>query len=96
MVIGEVAAVIAAVAAAGATSLGFVNRKKIQEVHLLVNSQLTTVMQKLDVATGKIVVLEAAAQHSYETQTPPGPVASVLQTPQTSEYPPGTLRPSET
>jgi hypothetical protein len=59
-VIGETSALIGAIAAAGAVVLGVLNRKKIQEVHILVNSQLTTVMGKLDTAMGKIGVLERA------------------------------------
>jgi hypothetical protein len=103
MLLGEIAACIAAVAAAATCAFGILNRKNIAEVkdrvidvRVQVDGQLSTVMDKLDVATGKIIVLESAAQHSYESRTVPGPVASVLQTPRTSEYPPGTLRPSET
>jgi CHASE3 domain sensor protein len=78
MLLGEVAACVGAVAAAGATAVSYLNRKKIQQVHVLVNSQLSDVIRKLDGATAKIVVLESAARRSVLTQTPVEPVASVL------------------
>lgn len=47
------ATIISAVAAIVAASLGAWNRAKIQEVHVLVNAQLSEVMAKLEKVTAE-------------------------------------------
>jgi hypothetical protein len=42
-----VISMLAAAAGLAATVLGFINRKKIAEVHVLVNSQLTEVLKRV-------------------------------------------------
>jgi hypothetical protein len=46
-----VAAVIAAIGSVAAAYISIQNRKKIQEVHVLVNQQLTDVMDRLKIVT---------------------------------------------
>jgi hypothetical protein len=51
------AIIVAAIIAAGGSLLGAIlgvlNRRSVKEVHVLVNSQLSDVMQKLAVVTGE-------------------------------------------
>jgi len=53
MIVADIAAVVSASAALGAFLIGASNRKKIQQVHVLVNSQLMDVMKKLEIVTAE-------------------------------------------
>lgn len=57
---------VAAVAGLAATILGLLNRKKIQQVHVLVNSQLTQVLER-------VAQLSASMTEAGVTIPPPPP-----------------------
>ena len=51
--VGQLAAMTAAIVSACAAALGFINRRHIREIHVLVNSNLTEIKDKLALVTAE-------------------------------------------